>query len=78
LIKQTKKTVDLSKDIVRVIRLECEGNIAAITATPSWGTQEPVTLFVEERESLRESIAELGSQMVILGMMIAELAREKA
>ena len=78
MIKQSKKTVDLSKDIVRIIRLECEGNIAAITATPSWGPQETVTLFVEERESLADSMAEIGSQMVLLGMIVSELAREKA
>lgn len=76
-MKQNKRSVDLSKDIVRTIRLECTGNIAAIIATSAWGSQEPVTLFVEELESLSESIAEVGSQMVILGMIVAELAREK-
>ena len=45
--------------------------------TREWGEQEPVTLFVEERESLKASIAEIGSQMVILGMIISHIGPDK-
>jgi hypothetical protein len=76
-MKENEWSVDLSQDVLRTIRLECNGNIAAITVTQGWGEQEPVTLFVEERESLRASIAEIGSQMVILGMIVSHIGPDK-
>ena len=76
-MKENEWSVELSADILRTIRLECNGNIAAITVAQGWGEQEPVTLFVEERESLRASIAEIGSQMVILGMIVSHIGPDK-
>ena len=76
-MKENQWSVDLSQDVLRTIRLECIGNIASVTVTQAWGEQQPVTLFVEERESLKASIAEIGSQMVILGMIISHLGLEK-
>ncbi len=72
-MKKNQWSVDLSQDVLRTVRLECIGNIAAVTVTQAWGEQQPVTLFVEERESLKASIAEIGSQMVILGMIISHI-----
>jgi hypothetical protein len=76
-MKENQWSIELSGDVLRTIRLECNGNIAAITVTQAWGEQESVTLFVEERESLKASIAEIGSQMVILGMIVSHIGPDK-
>ena len=74
-----KLSIELSEDIIRTIRLECHGNIAAVTATQDWNeNKSTVTLYVEELESRSKSIMELGSRLVILGMMVTQLGREAA
>ena len=74
-----KLSIELSEDIIRTIRLECEGNIAAVTATQAWGNDKStVTLYVEELESRSKSIMELGNRLVILGMIVTQLGRDAA
>lgn len=73
-----KLSIKLSEDILRTIRLECDGNIAAVTATQHWGGEPTVTLFVEELESRSESMIEIGNQLVILGMIVTQLGKDAA
>lgn len=71
-----KLSIKLSEDILRTIRLECDGNIAAITVTQHWGGDPTVTLFVEELESRSKSMIEIGNQLVILGMIVTQLGKD--
>ena len=74
-----KLSIELSEDIIRTIRLECDGNIAAVTATQAWGNDKStVTLYVEELESRSESMIAIGNQLVILGMIVTQLGKDAA
>lgn len=81
-MKQTKTSIDLSLDILRSIRLELYGNMASITATQAWGNSNSsaelggaITLFVEECETRKKSVALLGRCLVSLGKNVIELAK---